>query len=136
MNANVSLLSPLISLSACTWKNLKYQNAAGNNVSLMLAFCYPSSSPLSNEILLDGRGRAFQLEKKVRRDLPTINPNWIKIHGWNECTRVKMFDAKRAIPGVFYSFPNQVHHQHQFRHQYRSHTTARKTPSKARCKPK
>jgi hypothetical protein len=63
MNANVSLLSPLISLSACTWKNLKYQNAAGNNVSLMLAFCYPSSSPLPDEILLDGRGRAYLIER-------------------------------------------------------------------------
>lgn len=38
MNANVSLLSPLISLSACTWKNLRYQNAAIHNASIVLAF--------------------------------------------------------------------------------------------------
>jgi hypothetical protein len=104
MNANVSLLSPLMSLSACTWKNLRYQNAAGNNVILMLAFCYPSSSPLSNEILLDGRDQASFILRERKEDPPTMNPNWIKIHGWNECTRVKIFDAKSAIPGVFYAF--------------------------------
>lgn len=67
MNANVSLLSPLISLSACTWKNLRYQNAADDNVSFVLAFRYPSSSPLSNEILLDGRGRTHLIERAKRK---------------------------------------------------------------------
>jgi hypothetical protein len=84
MNANVSLLSPLMSLSACTWKNLRYQNATGNNVSFVLAFCYPSPSPLPDEILLDGRGRTHLVARGRKEDLPTIKPNWIKIHGWNE----------------------------------------------------